>query len=155
PDKVANLFGSKKMFFFASNEIIRASEPRPLAQVTVPTALERAGNFSQTLDTNGKLIVIRDPLTGQPFQNNIIQPNRIDPNGQKLLSVFPLPNRTDRAITGGNYNYNFQDAWNSKKSNTTFRVDSNITDNLRAFVRYSLWREDNVGYGLGGCQNSP
>ena len=58
----------------------------------MPTELERRGDFSQSFDTNGRLIVIRDPSTGQPFPGNIIPTNRIDANGQALLNLFPLPN---------------------------------------------------------------
>jgi len=36
------------------------------------TALERVGDFSQTFDQNGKLIVVKDPLTGQPFPGNMV-----------------------------------------------------------------------------------
>ena len=35
--------------------------------------------------------VIRDPLTGQPFQGNIIPQDRISPQGRALLNAFPLP----------------------------------------------------------------
>jgi carboxypeptidase family protein len=140
-----------KLFFFFSNETLRDETPRPLNQSTMPTALERAGNFSQTLDTNGRLIVIRDPLTNQPFQGNIIPANRIDPNGQRILSLFPLPNITDRGITGGNYNFNFQESWTSPKQDNTLRVDANLTSKMTAYVRYNLWRDGTDGYGIGGC----
>ena len=40
------------------------------------------------------------------FPNNVIPANRIDPNSSKLLSVFPLPNATNTAVT--NFAYNFQ-----------------------------------------------
>ncbi|HXH06559.1 MAG TPA: TonB-dependent receptor [Vicinamibacterales bacterium] len=54
--------------------------------VTVPTAAQRAGDFS-----GGP--VIRDPLTRQPFPGNAIPPQRIDPAARRLLDEFvPLPN---------------------------------------------------------------
>src|SRR5712691_2636795 len=102
--------GRDKLFFFYSFDGLRSLNPRPLQQVTTPTALERAGDFSQTLDTNGRLIVVRDPLTGLPFLNNMIPTPRINRSGQALLGVFPLPNALDRAVTRGAYNYNFQES---------------------------------------------
>ncbi len=144
-----------KLFFFYSGEQLRTSTPRPLEQMTVPTALERQGNFSQTLDTNGRLIVIRDPLTNAAFPGNIILANRIDSNGQKLLQQFPLPNQLDRSITGGNYNLNFQENWNSPKGSNVFRVDMNLTARLRAYARYSIWHEGNIGYGVASCNTAP
>src|SRR5688572_428118 len=49
------------------------------------TAAERRGDFSSNR------IVIHDPLTGQPFPNNIIPANRISPAAQKFFTVSPLP----------------------------------------------------------------
>src|SRR6266849_262304 len=84
--------GKDKLFFFYSFDGLKSLNPRPLQQVTTPTALERAGDFSQSLDTSGRLIVVRDPLTGQAFPGNVIPAGRINRSGQALLGVFPLPN---------------------------------------------------------------
>jgi hypothetical protein len=146
PDKFNS--DRSKLFFFFSQEFIRSESPQPLRQVTMPTALERAGNFSQTVDQNGALVVIRDPLTGQPFPGNIIPGNRIDPNGQKLLSAFPLPNMVDRSITRGAYNYNFQESLFSPKRQEVFRIDYNATSAVRMYFRGSTWREDDQGFAV-------
>ena len=45
-----------KMFFFYNIEQALISTPGSLNSYTMPTALERQGDFSQTLDTSGKLI---------------------------------------------------------------------------------------------------
>jgi hypothetical protein len=144
-----------KLFFFFSNETLRGDAPLGLIQVTMPTALERAGNFSQSLDTNGRLVAIRDPLSGGSFENNVIPANRINPNGPKLLSIFPLPNQLDRNITKGNYNYNFQESIHSPKQNNVFRVDANVSSKIRMYFRGSIWDETNEGHRLGGGQPSP
>ncbi|HKC87606.1 MAG TPA: TonB-dependent receptor, partial [Blastocatellia bacterium] len=52
-----------KLFFFWSQEYLPRNYPTRQGTITYPTALERAGDFSKSLDTNGRLIVIRDPLT--------------------------------------------------------------------------------------------
>ena len=57
-----------KLFFFYSREEWRNREPLELGRRTVPTTLERGGDFSQTLDVGGRLIPIRDPLTGEVIQ---------------------------------------------------------------------------------------
>jgi hypothetical protein len=82
-----------KLFFFFSNETLRGDAPLQLIQVTMPTALERAGDFSQSLDTNGRLVTLRDPLSGGTFLDNVIPTSRINANGQKMLQLFPLPNQ--------------------------------------------------------------
>ena len=62
---------------------------------TVPSALMRKGDFSELLDPNnvwfGRVVTIRDPLTGQPFANNVIPASQLSPNGLALLNTFPLP----------------------------------------------------------------
>ena len=58
--------------------------------VTVPTALERTGNFSQSVDLNNRPITVRDPLNNNtPFPNNTIPASRLSPDGSALLKLFP------------------------------------------------------------------
>jgi hypothetical protein len=57
----------------------------------MPTGLQRNGDFSQTLDGFGFPVEIRDPLTGLPFEGNLIPPNRISPQAAYLLQFYPLP----------------------------------------------------------------
>jgi tRNA(Arg) A34 adenosine deaminase TadA len=86
---------------------------------TVPTALERQGNFSQTRDNTGNLYpYIRDYAKGLPcnasntagcFQYNgvvgWIPPDRLYAPGVAILNnkYWPLPNHTQQV--GENYNY--------------------------------------------------
>ncbi len=81
----------------------------------MPTALERQGNFSQSVNPNGSAILIRDPLSGQTcsstsaagcFPGNIVPASRISPIGQAMLNLFPLPNTVDPT---GARQYNFTD----------------------------------------------
>src|SRR5438093_8656307 len=137
-----------KLFFFYSFDGLKSLNPRPLQQVTTPSALERAGDFSQSLDTNGRLIVVRDPLTGQPFPNNVIPSSRINRSGQALLNVFPLPNALDRSVTRGNYNYNFQESLDVPKRQHVVRVDYHPTATDSFYGRVSTWYGDNQGYNV-------
>jgi hypothetical protein len=137
-----------KLFFFYSFDGMKSLNPRPLQQVTVPTAAERAGDFSQSLDQNGRLIVIRDPLTGQPFPGNVIPPARINRNGQALLGVFPLPNALDRDVTRGAYDYNFQESLDVPKRQHVVRVDYHPSTKDAFYGRVSTWYGDNQGYNV-------
>ena len=112
-----------KAFFFYSREDWLGKEPLAIGRRTTPTALERNGDFSQTLDQNGGLIAIRDPSTGAPFPGNMVPQNRISLNGQALLNLFPMPNVTDRAITGGSYNYQFQEIRDKPKKTNLIKFD--------------------------------
>jgi hypothetical protein len=123
PELRYNVFGGTvggpirkdKTFFFFSYEgtrLVTASTNT----LTVPTLLQRAGNFSQTLTAAGKLIPIYDPnttvlangvYTRAPFPGNIIPANELDPVGVKVLNYFPLPNQAPSNIAGAaNYSAN-------------------------------------------------
>src|SRR6266542_2065012 len=116
----------QKLFFFWSQEFWPQRIPQALQQGTVPTALERKGDFSQSLDLNNRLIVVRDPSTRQPFAGNIIPAARFNSSGAALLNVFPQPNQLNRAITGGNYNYVNQDVQDTPQRTETLKLDYNL-----------------------------
>ena len=91
-----------RTFVFATTEGYKTREIREFG-LTLPTALERTGDFSRSVDASGRPIVIYDPLTtrlnpsnpGQsirdPFPGNIIPADRIDPVARELLRRYPLP----------------------------------------------------------------
>src|SRR5262249_13239446 len=134
-----------KLFFFYSGEFWWTAQAQPLRQFTMPTALERVGDFSQTVDLNRKLIPIRDPLSGQPFPLNIIPSNRINADGQRLLNVFPLPNFTNSAVTNGQYNYVFQESVLDPKHEHVLRADYNASSKTALYFRGAKWWEDYSG----------
>jgi len=66
----------------------------------MPTALERAGDFSQSVNAFGQPVRPIDPTTGQPFAGNAIPADRISPQAAALLGYYPQPNST-----GSGYNF--------------------------------------------------
>ena len=73
-----------RAFFFVDYEATRIN--RGVSRVTrVPTADERNGIFASA---------VKDPVTGQPFTNNTIPANRIDPYAAGILALVPLPNQS-------------------------------------------------------------
>ncbi|HEX5082969.1 MAG TPA: hypothetical protein VFY40_13060, partial [Blastocatellia bacterium] len=125
-----------KLFFFWSQEYLPRLYPTRQGQLTFPTQAERNGDFSKSS------AVIRDPQTGQQFRDpsratpgnpqglNIIPLNRIDPNGQNLLNIFPLPN-----ATGGNFNTVFQSTVNQPRREEILRMDWNIGSKTTFYAR--------------------
>ena len=97
-----------KSFFLASYEGRVQSIARTRLG-NVPTALERAGDFSQTLDIRtgsafGELepVYLNDPnrrgacnrrVQRGCFPNNLIPATQIDPAALNLIDFYPLPNR--------------------------------------------------------------
>ena len=114
-------------FFFLAWFATRAKNPYT-AVATVPSLLERQGNFSESIQSTGP-VTIYDPLTAAPFRGNIIPAARISPIAQKLLSYIPLPNQP-----GLVNNYDFQTS-----------VPQN-TDNFTIVGFRSISKVDRVGF---------
>lgn len=140
-----------KIFFFFNNQYAYQGVPRPLQQNTMSTALERTGNFSQSVTVGGALIPVNPSGIKTAYPGNIVPPSQINPLGVSLLSVFPLPNFTNRAVSGGNYNFVFQETPISSIENYTYRVDFNLTDKLRMYGHMNQINNSNTGYGVGAA----
>ena len=89
-------------FFFGSWERTRQLTSEPIVS-TVPTQLNRAGDFSDLRDNAGQRITIYDPSTRQPFPGNVIPRDRLDPVALAALQYFPLPNRAGTPTNANNY----------------------------------------------------
>lgn len=130
-----------RLFFFYNYERWKTTEPTTNGPsswtTTMPTVLERQGDFSQSLLPNGQLRVIRDPRTGQPFPGNRIPADRISPTGQAILNLFKEPNFFDRTISGGNFNYRAESPSDQRKTLNHIKLDFNATsaDRLSVLVR--------------------
>jgi hypothetical protein len=140
PIRIPKLYNGKdKTFFFISYDGLLDSSEGSFTG-TVPTALERTGNFSQTKDSNGNLIVIYDPSTTKlnpnvsgtqyirtPFPGNIIPANEINPIATKLLSYYPMPNEAGVGQSStNNYFSNAPGTDNNERGDV--RLDQRITD---------------------------
>ncbi len=128
-----------KLFFFANQEFQRQIAQYGTKTVTVPTALERQGDFSKSYNTNGAAITVNDPLNGKKqFPGNIIPPSRITPIGQAILNIFPQPNYMDPSPSRAYaYNY-FSSATGAYPRRTeTARVDYAPKDSWQLYVSAS------------------
>jgi hypothetical protein len=120
----------------------------------VPTAAERAGDFSATLDNNGALFnTIKDPLVnGTCTSSNQaacfkdggvlgrIPAGRLYAPGIAMLSRYPLPNVTQAA--GSNYNYEVAPAaFHNLLRQPAVRVDYQFSPSLRVTGKYSGQRQ--------------
>lgn len=146
-----------KAFFFFGQEYQNQLNPQALKNVRVPTALERTGDFSQSLDNSGNLFpYIRDYTTGLPcnasnttgcFQDGgvigRIPKSRLYGQGITLLNLYPLPN-----IDGGSYNFTSGISDSYPRREDVVRIDFNPTDRLRTFWRY-LRNKDAVSSSYG------
>lgn len=134
----------EKLFFFWSQEFWPIKSGGT-GSVTVPTTLERAGDFSQSVDLNGRLTPVTDPTTKLPFPGNQIPASRLDSNGIALLKVFPQANFFDRSISKGNYNYVFPYENSTPQSVSTLRVDYNLSTKDQISGTFSAYNDDESG----------
>ncbi len=110
-------------FFMLSYEGVRERIYRATL-LTVPTAQQRVGDFSQTVDPSGYILPIFDPAQTAPnpaydptqavsttnlqylrtqFSNNVIPSNRISPVAQQALALYPAPNTDVGPFFQNNY----------------------------------------------------
>jgi hypothetical protein len=117
---------------------------------TVPTALEKTGNFSDFVDgKTGALIPIFDPLTGQQFPGNIIPANRISPQSASLLQYLPDPDRPGSGIGGLDANKSFAPFINPHIQHVWgFTIDQNL--NAKQSLHYSQWRNSFSNFSFDG-----
>lgn len=121
----------EKLFFLWSQEWVRRRFEATLNQ-RVPSLAMRNGDFSELLGPNifyNAPRAINDPLTGQPFPNNIIPQDRLSPNGTAFLKAFYAPNGS----FGGNNWLKTRPGWqNQRKDNIA--LDYNPAQNH--FIRF-------------------
>jgi len=113
---------------------------------TVPTTLERTGNFSELVGTNGNIIPIYDPTTGKPYPNNTID-TPLDPQAVALLNYLPAPN-----LPGTTQNYRLLTTQGSNTDVLGVRYNHSFgasTGNLPAIARQFI----NTGNGLNQSFN--
>ncbi len=130
-----------RLFFFWSEEWQEQLVPNTAHNVTVPTALERKGDFSQSVSSaNHQPVKIYDPLNGQLFPGSVIPANRIWAPGQALLNIFPMPNQTlalnSNLPAGATYNYQTQLPGTSPRREDLAKLDYNLTEKIRVFGHY-------------------
>ncbi|MGH2510214.1 MAG: TonB-dependent receptor domain-containing protein, partial [Ktedonobacteraceae bacterium] len=146
PELRFNLFGASlggpirknKTFFFFTYQGGRLlqGETRVL---TVPTALQRMGDFSQTFNAKRQLIKIYNPATTQmvngtyvrsQFPGNVIPTNELDPVAQKAINYYPLPNQAPSNATGAK-NFSGNDVVGTTGNYYMIKLDENISDQDR------------------------
>ena len=116
----------------------------------VPTPLERAGDFSQSVNAAGGAIRVIDPQTGLPFDGNRIPRERISPQAAALLGYFPLPD----SATAGRFNYQASVLNATRQDNVVARIGPYALNNrhtLQGQVGYQ--RGSNASTSLLGFEN--
>lgn len=150
---IGNPIIKNKLFNFFSYEYWKIGNPNSYT-TTVPTQLERAGDFSKTYNIDGGIKTIYDPwttkldpvtgaITRQPFAGNLIPSSRFDPLSATLVKDFWDPNNPGDNITGvNNFKTGFIQTYNYY--NFSNRTDYNINDKWRVFGRIGRYHTDDL-----------
>lgn len=142
-----------RTFFFGGYEGLRQEQAGSFV-ATVPTALERQGDFSQTRDAAGNLIVIYDPRTTRldpaapagtvryirdPFPGNRIPAELLNPVARNILQYYPQPNQAGQGLSNTN---NFFSAVPNVLDIDRFdtRIDHTVNDAHRVTFRYNRFQ---------------
>ncbi len=121
-----------KLFFFFAQEFQEQLKPQGRRDMTVPTALERKGDFSQSVDKNGAPVTIKDPTTGLPFPGNQIPADRLYAPGVAVLNFYP--NQTITGAKGFNFTSQIPDSYPRRE--TLIRGDYNLNDKWKIFSHF-------------------
>jgi hypothetical protein len=157
PVRIPHVYnGKNKTFFLFGYEGIHDSRPRhDDTSNTVPTPAMHNGDFSALLAGGGAQYTIYDPATRTgpngsgrytqtAFPGNMIPKSRFNPVGLAILSYYPSTETTPGDPTGLS---NYQDATTAEKAkyyNQTVRVDQNVGDRQRFFVRESSYTRNST-----------
>jgi hypothetical protein len=135
---------SKKFYFFISQEYTDDARPTTISRANMPTALEKAGNFSQTRITNGTIQPIIDPTTGQQFPGNVIPAERISSLGQRMLNQLPTANGITNPTVGQEWTSNsmYDLTPIHGRTNHVLRLDAVLSDKTRFNFRALKDRDD-------------
>ncbi len=127
--------GRNRTFFFIGYNG-DTSPNSTILNPNVPTVAMRGGNFSALTNSNGSLLAIRDPTTGQPFANNTIPTNRLSQSALAFQNTFyPLPNTGGPNSLAANYQGPVK---TNDAISTGFlgRFDHQFSNKNRAYIRY-------------------
>ncbi len=150
--------GRNKTFFFVDYEGTRQSSATTRT-ATLPTEMERMGDFSNTRTASGALFVIYNPYDTyknaagvtlrNPFPGNIIPKNLQNPIALKALSYYPNPTSAGNALSQIN-NFFVQGVNQNTANQMDFKIDHLISENNRISSRYSRNRSAGLPANLWG-----
>jgi hypothetical protein len=150
-----------KTFFFVNWEDYRNRNGAP-SITTVPTLLERQGNFSQTRNSAGNVILVADASTTRQladgsyvrdlFPNNIVPSSRFSKVAANVASIYPVPNSQGNPITNVN-NYSTVGGGGTDEHQIVNKIDHNLSSRWKLFGTYSrIWANqfniDPLGYSV-------
>ena len=149
-----------KLFFFG-HEMLGSKVLFSPEYITMPTALERTGDFSQSYNNAGQLITVKDPNNSlAAFPGNKIPQSEFNALGLDILKFYPLPNFSDPRA-GYKYSDNYQATYSGSwpRTQEVGRMDYNLSSKTQLYFRvmndtslensgWGNWVNGSVNYDL-------
>jgi len=149
PVRLPKIYNGRDRTFW-SVALERDSDARQLTrQQRVPTAGEKQGDFSQTLNQRGVPLEIYDPAstivaggraTRQVFPGARIPQARFHPAGAAYMQAYPAPNLTGATTRLTDLNWGLSGIYVVSQTAFNTRIDHNFSERHRLFGRFSLMR---------------
>lgn len=118
----------------------------------VPTEAFKRGDFSALLSDQipeAQRIQLVDPVSGDPFPNNVIPSNRISPVSRRFQElVYPAPNQSGTGVFGLNENLTGDPGFQFNSDVYSFRADHKLRDTNNVFMRVG-WTKTNQNIAAG------
>jgi hypothetical protein len=134
----------KLFFFYSDDELFHTGTNGP-NHYTMPTALERQGNFSLTTTTAGVQIPIYQPGSSNTLQyaGNIVPASQISAQGYAVLNLFPMPCGGQACTTSNGLDpsgaraYNYTNYFTNKapERDRILRIDAPLGKKTSFYVR--------------------
>ncbi len=163
-----NMFGGalggplvrNRTFFFGDYQGHREGAALGGRSLTLPTAAQRAGDFSGLLNTRGQLITIFDPRSTRPnpagsgflraaFPGNRIPSDRFDPAAAAMQRFVPLPNRPGEGPAQLN-NWVYAPEEDTRSDQWSIRLDHRFSERHNLFGRLTWNTGDSLASGEFG-----
>ena len=126
-----------KTFFWVASEGYRDNSAWN-GQLILPTDAERNGDFSQTVDQSGNLVLIYDPFTTrpdgnggyirEPFPGNRIPADRINPVARNITNYLDHV-QVQRSGADGRANFSGAATLSNQADSATVKVEHKFSDN--------------------------
>ena len=142
PLHIPRLLETSRTFFFVNYSGSRGRQPWG-ASGTLPSALERSGDFSRSVTRVP--ITVFDRTSGAPFPGNRVPASLMDPAALGLLPFLPLPNQP-----GLTQNYEFATSLTQVYDNLGVRLNQPLSRKSRVSAAYSRQKRENERAQLFG-----
>jgi hypothetical protein len=144
--------GRNRTFFFVSQENLELRQG-VTREFRVPTEAMRGGDFNALIDTQGRRLQLYDPLTTRleelptgrvvavrdPFINNRIPIERLNPLARRIYEITPLPTDITNPVAASNLKIVVPTTSypNLSDNPLTIRIDHRFSAKDNVFVKYN------------------